>query len=833
MSKTFDLWYEQNYSQLSGHGIWLRGGEINTEDPAEFDRADLKIVVCRLSTSRDTANSITHKIIYQLAKGIEGTFVDFAFLPPPKDAKIFDRDGIPWILGTNTKRDALQFDLLAISNSIVQEIVNIPTMLKKSGIPLKKSIRMQSASVPLIILGGANALNTSALIGDDPLVDGVFAGEDPECIEQIFRICKGLKTGRSKNDVLEKLYTVPGFFQPDKKRLTSKCFPSTLSKKGLLHQAPVFFEEQNPGKAKLQISEGCPCFCSFCAESWGRKPYREYSAKELLEHALSMKASIGIDSVELYSFNFNMHSEFYSTLWNLHSVFSSVGLKSQRFDFIAENHELPRMLHVTGKTSITCGLEGISSRLRSYLNKNLTQAGLRSSLNLLLRAPIRELKIFLIATGLENDDDFDDFRDLLNIINEMMVSAGRKPRIIFSMTPLVRFPFTPLEFEVGADVTVYKKVIEQVERLVKSRGFEFRVACELQEYVLSQLLTRADTPRILEAIMEACEETGFVYYQEIEQNFINRLKERLLAKFACFDALLSGSNWTVESRVPVQIVPDDPFVTKVKEACTSFTDTGYCLGSYENEGACRGCGACNDAQKKKITSVREKAFFTSDQLKEKIRSNAQDSVGCIFEVTVSPQKRGISREIISMALAKAVMLSDESLIEGYRGFGCSSVLHRFSWSWIHGLDYLTLNWSRTGAATIKKLFDNPEWVALVNSKLQGWCEVHRLHDHPYTGNFKLLVRSPFPFDCDLFFKQNALKYTLRKNDEGVYCYGFTPQALKKKLFVSLEEIRNAETSTLRFIPAEKFQIYTFFKSCFRMPSENDIARIEINCLKTE
>lgn len=829
MKKDYLDWFEKNYHELSGCGLWFRGGELNTFDADDFDRSDYKILISRLSTSRDTADSITHKIIYQLARGVCGTFVDLTYLPPPKDSQIFDRDQIPWMIGTSSKRDALQFDMIAISNSIVQELVNIGTILKKSNIPLSKKERVDRADIPLIILGGANALNTSLLLGDNPVVDGIFAGEDPELIERIFLISRDLKMKKKpKCEILEELNSIPGFFQPDQKRMTSKHFPASLSRKSLLCNAPVFYEEEQPGKAKLQISEGCPCFCSFCSESWIRKPYREFDSTVLLPHASEMKASMGLESVELYSFNFSMHSEFYSLLWNLHSQFSSVGLKSQRFDFFAQNHELPRILQVASKSSITCGLEGISSRLRAYLHKSLTERDLRSGLNLLLRTAIRELKIFLIATGLENEQDFEEFRIFLSDINELMVSAGRRPRIIFSLTPLVRFPFTPLEFEAAPQIADLKKIIEQIERLVKCRGFEFRSSCELQEYVLSQFICRADNPLIFEAIMQACSQTGFIYYQEVGDEFMNCLKQKLTDSGISPQNLLCGCNWTEKSRVPVQLIPDFSFLSVIRDNCSKFEDGGYCMGSYEQEGECIGCGACKDQSAvEKMISLRNRTSYTPEKLKAKIQSNIEDSVSLSFKVEIPAHRRGIPRKIVAMALSRALMLSDKRLVEGYRGFDDSLIQQRFGWPWIHGLDWLSLKWSSKTAAIITQLIQEQPFFDNLNRELENWCYIYPSAQLGSDNSLKLSMSSFYNFDCSSYLRKNSLKSTVYKNDSGAYCYQFTPQSIKKKIITALETFHEGDLYKVLILPGDKFILSHFLEDCFNLPSENGLVRINI------
>ncbi len=831
MKSDYNDWFEQTYPQLSNYGLWLRGEELNSCRAEDFSASEFKVLISRLSTSRDTTDSITHKILFQIATAIPGSFVDLAYLPPPRDSELFDRDQIPWILGTTTKRDATQFNLIAFSNSIIQELVNIGTMLKKSNIPLSKKERLDRTDIPLIILGGANALNTSLLLGDDPVVDGIFAGEDPKLIEQIFTIAREVVSNKSKAEVLEKLNSIPGFFQPDQKRKTTKHISSRLSTEGLLYKAPVFYEEEQPSRAKLQISEGCPCFCSFCLESWARKPYRELSHGDLLDHASKMKASMGLDSVELYSFNFNMHGEFYPLLWDLHSIFSSVSMKSQRFDLIAENYELPRILHAAAKSSFTCGLEGISFRLRSYLHKSLTEKNLHSALNQLLRTPLRELKIFLIATGLENEQDFEDFKSLLSRISEIMVSAGRKPRIIFSLTPLVRFPFTPLEFEAAPDFSTYKKIINQIGRLVRCRGFEFRVSCDLQEYILSQILSRATAPAVCEAVLQACTQTGFVYYQEVSDEFLECLKGRLIDKGVCFDDLLRGVNWTEKSRVPVELPLDCGFLSVIKNECLESVDHGYCMGNYEKDGECRGCGACSDdLTRSKITSSRSRSFYTPEKLRERVLTSAHDTVTFNFEVEIPSNRRGIPRKIIAMALAKSLMNYDRRLVEGYRGFGGSTVQNRWGWSWICGFDCLSLNWNSSGISVIEEAFKNPQFLEIINRQLDQWCILKGRGVVESNTILKLSLRSPYYFDSSNYFRAHALKSTVIKSSSGSYCHKFSSQSIKKKVIEHMETFRQGDMHGVLISPSEKFELYQFLKSCFKCPTDKELVRIDICCL---
>ena len=148
-SQEIKQWYEKNYHSLSLNGLWLKGGELNTMDPSLFTQAELRFLVCRLSTYRDVSASISHGLVAQIAQEVEGVFTDFAFLPPPKDTEVMTTSKIPLWVGTTTKEPPCAFDVLGISNSVVLELLNLPKLLHFSGIPLFKNERMMRQEIPI------------------------------------------------------------------------------------------------------------------------------------------------------------------------------------------------------------------------------------------------------------------------------------------------------------------------------------------------------------------------------------------------------------------------------------------------------------------------------------------------------------------------------------------------------------------------------------------------------------------------------------------------------------------------------------------------------------
>ncbi|HHT9145816.1 MAG TPA: hypothetical protein ACFYD4_09085, partial [Candidatus Wunengus sp. YC61] len=226
-SQEIKQWYEKYYHSLSLNGLWLKGGEFNTLDPALFPQAELRFLICRLSTYRDVSASISHGLVAQIAQEVEGVFTDFAFLPPPKDTEVMTTSKIPLWVGTTTKEPPCAFDVLGISNSVVLELLNLPKLLHFSGIPLFKNERMMHQEIPIVVLGGASVAVTSILHGpikeqgfgnNYGLVDAVLIGEGEFSIKQFLEVVKkGKSAGLTKAEILNACHgKVDGFYEPDK-----------------------------------------------------------------------------------------------------------------------------------------------------------------------------------------------------------------------------------------------------------------------------------------------------------------------------------------------------------------------------------------------------------------------------------------------------------------------------------------------------------------------------------------------------------------------------------------------------------------------------------------
>ncbi|MGE3166783.1 MAG: hypothetical protein AB7O52_17910 [Planctomycetota bacterium] len=829
---TYHEWYERTYPRLSHLGLWLRGGELNTLPADEYFRRPLRVLFTRLSTYYDTGYSFTHQLLYQVAADTEGVYPDLAYLPPRRDLPVFQRDGVPWLLGSQSKQGPRGFDLIGLSNSIVQELINVPSFLERSGLPLSKRERLSHPELPLIILGGANALYTSALWHDDPMVDGIFVGESEAAIRRMLVLARDAKlAGASKAEVLERFEELPGFLQPDRPRQTRKAFIPNLNRSEALERGPVYYLADQLGSSHLQISEGCPCFCSFCAESWDRKPYRERNAAVLETVALRAKAGMGLDQIDLYSFNFNMHSGFYDILWDLAPLFGNVGLKSQRFDLLAHD---PRMLdfqHALEKSNLTCGLEGISPRLRRYLHKNLEDVDLHASLEAIFKSGARGLKVFLIATGLEEAQDLQAFTDLLEHMLEIRRKARASTRVVFSMTPLVRFPWTPLEFEDAPPRSRYEPIIGATADRVRSAGFEFRESADLPEYWVSQVLVRADDARIGQALLAAIAKTGEVYHREISPAFADAMLEELQARGLDERAVLAGYDFERGEQKPwtrVATGVDRSFLWQEVQRARGYKEIDYCLGRSWTRAKCFHCGGCPTKEHvRDIVLAKQTRDYTLAEFETRLRRARDAERQCSLLVAVGPRGRGVPRKLVGVAVARALMLTEERLQRGYRGFVSSQASATDDTPcWREGLDRLTLIWDEPSIRLIRDLLANPETMARVAAQLDGWATLIDICESDWSPSV-ITMESPFPFAADAYFEAARLKVSRLRSPTGAgYEFELSRDAKRRGVLRSLHAEPGADGGArVALEPGPKFDLMAFVTLAFRLPKPEDWVRI--------
>ena len=472
-----------------------------------WEDAACRVLILRLSPFADVQKSTPHLFLAaEVRSALPGAFIDMAFLPRPSDAAILEGAGLPLVLGTQSHRSLAEFHLVLVSNSWLLEQVNLPFLLSRSGVPTWASSREQW---PPIILGGSNASAAHALVSGtgDCMADAIFFGEGEGSAGRIVQLWAGF-SGLAKRERLQKVAAeVPGLWVAG--RLPQAMRKARARTDGLPAGPAPVLPGPEAATARVAITLGCPCLCSFCFEGHDRRPFREVPAEEILRRARELKAASGASTLEVESFNFATHSELSAVLEGLHRMYLRVNLMSQRVDILARTPGLLALQDAADKHAFTLGVEGISQELRRFLHKSLEEADIRRALDLVHERAAREVKLFYILTGRETEEDFEEFARFVKDLKQARLRAHAPPRTVFSFGYLVRMPFTPLRHDsLSVDERPWRAAAARARSICETNGFEFRLSAGWPEFIASQALARGGYT--LHALLERMAAAGSI-----------------------------------------------------------------------------------------------------------------------------------------------------------------------------------------------------------------------------------------------------------------------------------------------------------------------------------
>ncbi len=676
-------WFAKERLKLSGKGVWLQGGEPNTLNSELFKSASIKVLFVRLSAYSDVSTGITHSYLYQMGASVKDCYIDMAFLPPERDEQLMREAGIPLLLGTTSKEPAYNFDVIAISNSVLQELINLPALLEYSAIPLSRKERSLKKA-PIILMGGSNSCTHSilhgevTLNGEEGLVDGILMGDGEQVFAETISLIRDNKTLK-REDLLKLLRNrIPSFYEPSSyeqifendiltaiKPLDNAPFPVKSSKTACKEDSetfiggPVLYEAA--GASHVIVSAGCPSFCSFCKESWEQKPYREQSFKSVFNAALKLKASMGLNEIALMTFNANTCSDVFYIVSELGSYFDRVSIKSQRFDAIVNAPELLDLQFDAGKRTYTCAMEGISNSMRKLLQKNLDEETILKGIDLLMQRNMRQMKVFLILTGYEKEEDINEFKSFLDKIGTRTQTGKNKPKITFSFAVLFRAPQTPMQFAgKRADSTQIKKILESLCSSIKTSGYEARISSGVEDAILSEYIAYSDR-RYTKILTEASIKYGARYRGEIDTKLL-KIWQNLLNQYKL--PVVSEQNRNLSTVLPWDDVDtgiSKEYLYNTFENVKNGKEIRPCLAKPWGNASCAGCGACDS------TEYRNKLHKMGPDLANKklIISKDKKRTTSWFSFEIPEKWAYCNRDFIKAAFARRLMLDNKDTSESF------------------------------------------------------------------------------------------------------------------------------------------------------------------------
>jgi radical SAM superfamily enzyme YgiQ (UPF0313 family) len=788
---------------MDGYRIFFPRNNPTFNNP-DFENAQVRVLIVRLSPLQNVRESITHHFLFQeVRRALPLAYIDYAFFPEPKNIKLFTDNKIPFFLGIQSLHSIMDFDLVLISNSFTLELFNLPYLFFNTTVSPLKSHRLTLR--PIVIMGGSNALMAQCAISSsgDSFVDALFFGEGEDSVGKITTIVNENKE-KPKTEVLELLEKeVTGLFDirlPIPQDI-SVATPKMPQASYILTDHPILNTDVE-STIKLQITQGCPCFCSFCFEGHTRKPFREYDPADIIGKALIAKIKHAPTEFDFLSFNFNLHTGISKIIANLNEIAKFVNFKSQRADILAMRPELLDLEILSGKRTYTIGVEGINDRLRRYLHKSLSEKELLVSLEHIYTRKPRQLKLFFIITGIENENDLKEFKNFIMKVKLLKTKLSPGCRSIMSFGLLSNLPFTPLQFAPTIiDPESIKKVKGDIKRDCETNNFEFRMAQDVDEFLISQHIVLAGF-ECFDVILNSANSGGYFDGEHL----IGDKNALILALRATSGTGINGlkdENYTFPFE-NIKGTPSKSFLFRMYNESRNFKDTGYCL---TGKGECIGCGGCTDSKLLALPQVKPEDMARLKKIVEiKKRPQIVQAI-----VTIKEAGRHLTPEAKCSFAGRAILENIPSLVKNY--LSCRQVPNMTAskgYGFLFGRFLYDIEFIGASDVFLEHLKKNTIDTQILSISL-ATSEIG--NKFRITSSWKDPAKYSFQNRLQEYILSNGLGFDIKKQETRI-SFEIAARDRKKKLLDSALFYQEGDIVTLEVVTGSNFLIIDMLKPLF-------------------
>ena len=405
------------------------------------------------------------QVLYGVLKGVPWVAPERIYAPWPDLEALLRAEGRP-LVTLEGGMPLAEADIVGFTLQYELSYTNILNMLDLAAIPLLAAERDQRH--PLILGGGPCAFNPEPLAD---FFDAFLIGDGEEAVLEIAECVRDWKAqDLPKAELLERLSKiegvyVPAFFQVSydpagrvekitplraEYRSVRRRFVADLETAQYPTTPVVPFLKTVHDRVSVEISRGCTRGCRFCQAGYIYRPVRERSPERVLEIVEEALGNTGYDEISLLSLSTGDYGCLTPLLKGLMDRYAAqkkaVSLPSMRVGSLSP--EMAEEVRRVRKTGFTLAPEAGSDRLRSVINKGISEQDLLENARAVYSAGWRLIKLyFMIGLPTETMDDIQGIVDISREVKRQGKFAGNGGDVNVSVSSFVPKPHTPFQWE--------------------------------------------------------------------------------------------------------------------------------------------------------------------------------------------------------------------------------------------------------------------------------------------------------------------------------------------------------------------------------------------------